>query len=293
MGVIRSCKKYCNIPIHLSTQATCINIESAKLWKELGVERIITGRELTVAEGGLMKRETGMEVEMFIHGAMCSAYSGNCTISNYTAGRDSNRGGCKQSCRFEYQVPGVKEKTTFMSSRDLNGVDLLPTFIRERIDSVKVEGRMKSQLYVAATCKAYRNAIDQFASGNWGEPVIEDCSYELSNVANRGFTHASLEQDACGNSITPKFSESPNKYRYIGSVLEVVDNRIYIQLKNPLRKHAEIEFIEQVGPNRIHTIEQISDFSGKEVQVGKQNQVVFFELEKIPKTGTIIREVCV
>lgn len=291
MGVIRACKQFCKIPIHLSTQATCINIESAKLWKEFGIDRIITGRELTVHEGGEMKKATGMEVEMFIHGAMCSAYSGNCTISNYTAGRDSNRGGCKQSCRFEYQFSESEEKTTFMSSRDLNGLELLPLFIREKIDSIKVEGRMKSQLYVASTCKAYRNALDEYAKGNWDESVKERGLYELSNVANRGFTHASLENDAGADSITPGFKESPNKYSFVGSVLESAGDVVYLQLKNPIRKNAQIEFVEKSGQNRLHTVGKISDFSGKELAVGKQNQVVCLEVEKAPAAGTIIREV--
>jgi putative protease len=292
MGVIRACMKFCKIPIHLSTQATCINIQSAKLWKEMGIDRIITGRELTVQEGGEMKRQTGLEVEMFIHGAMCSAYSGNCTISNYTAGRDSNRGGCKQSCRFEYQVPGIENKTTFMSSKDLLGLDLLPQFFKEEIDSIKVEGRMKSQLYVAATCKAYRNAIDHYAAQKWDQHVINEGLYELQNVANRGFTHASLEKDAEEDSITPMFRDSHNKYSFVGSVLHSDGERAYLQLKNPIQKESVIEFVTTRGTNQTLKVDKINDFSGAEIDKGKQNQIVYVPLQEKLEEGTIIREVC-
>ena len=105
-GVISHISKNSNLEIHLSTQASCLNVESAKMWKRLGVTRVVLGREVTVAEAGKIKRESGLEVEMFVHGSMCMAYSGNCVISNYTQGRDSNRGGCAHSCRFDYKLEG-------------------------------------------------------------------------------------------------------------------------------------------------------------------------------------------
>ena len=104
LGVMSVVQERSEIPIHLSTQASCLNLESAKAWKDLGVKRIILGREVSIDQAARIRKESGLEVEMFIHGAMCMAFSGNCTISNYTAGRDSNRGGCIQRCRFSYQI---------------------------------------------------------------------------------------------------------------------------------------------------------------------------------------------
>jgi putative protease len=147
LGVVRTVRSLSNIPVHISTQASTLNVEAAKLWKKAGASRIVLGREVSVKEAGKIKREAGIEIEMFIHGSMCMAYSGNCVISNFTQGRDSNRGGCAHSCRFEYSLEGLdtleKKKAYFMSSKDLEGLRVLPQFIEEGIDSLKIEGRMK------------------------------------------------------------------------------------------------------------------------------------------------------
>ena len=100
LGVLTVVQQHSKLPVHLSTQASCLNIHSAKVWKNLGIKRVVLGREVSLEEAGYIRKEVDIEIELFIHGAMCMAYSGNCTISNYTAGRDSNRGGCIQSCRF-------------------------------------------------------------------------------------------------------------------------------------------------------------------------------------------------
>ena len=110
IGVVETVKENTDIPIHLSTQASCLNVEAAKLWEKMGVKRVILGREASIADGALIKRILALEVELFIHGSMCMAYSGNCVISNYTQGRDSNRGGCAHSCRFEYELENENSK---------------------------------------------------------------------------------------------------------------------------------------------------------------------------------------
>ena len=102
LGVMTVVQQHSKLPVHLSTQASCINIHAAKAWKRLGAKRLVLGREVSLEEAGMIRKASGIEVELFVHGAMCTAYSGNCTISNYTSGRDSNRGGCVQSCRFYY-----------------------------------------------------------------------------------------------------------------------------------------------------------------------------------------------
>ncbi len=145
LGVIQTIKKHSSTPIHLSTQASCLNVSSAKFWKKQGVERVVLGREVSIKEAGKIKREAGVEVEMFVHGSMCMAYSGNCVISNFTQGRDSNRGGCAHSCRFEYSLKfeneEEKRRAYFMSSKDLNGLAHLEEFIKEGIDSIKGGGK--------------------------------------------------------------------------------------------------------------------------------------------------------
>ena len=134
LGVVRTVRSVSKIPIHLSTQASCLNIQSALFWKKMGVQRIVLGREVSLEEASQIKKETGLEIELFIHGSMCMAYSGNCVISNYTSGRDSNRGGCAHSCRFEYTLEGKEDsgnkkelKSFFMSSKVSGYGRLRPT----------------------------------------------------------------------------------------------------------------------------------------------------------------------
>ena len=110
LGVVQLVKENSKIPVHLSTQAFVLNSYHARIWKNLGVKRIVLGRELSIKQAAKIKQETAIEVELFIHGAMCMSYSGHCTISNYTAGRDSNRGGCIQSCRHIYNIQDSKNK---------------------------------------------------------------------------------------------------------------------------------------------------------------------------------------
>lgn len=150
LGVMSVIQKHSRIPIHLSTQASCLNSWSARFWKQMGATRVILGREVSIAEAESIGREVGIEVELFIHGAMCSAYSGHCVISNYTAGRDSNRGGCVQSCRMPYEVVSNNEVVnlqtpvpaqTLLSSKDLRGLRLLPKFLESGIASAKKIGR--------------------------------------------------------------------------------------------------------------------------------------------------------
>ncbi len=287
LGVVTEVTQYCNIPVHLSTQASCLNVSSAKVWKALGVERVIVGRELTVEETSTIKREAGMEVEMFIHGAMCSAYSGNCTISNYTAGRDSNRGGCKQSCRFDYSMESSEEDLTFMSSKDLMGINYLPEFIESEIDSVKIEGRMKSELYVAITCKSYRTAIDASVAGGFEKTAAWE--EELNRAPNRGFTEASLRKEAEDDSISRVFKENPNKYNFLGTVLDVDFGKMFIHLKNPIRKGEKIEIMTFLGENKVCQFDQMSDYVGNNIEAGRQNQIIVVDPVEGVLSGMVVR----
>jgi U32 family peptidase len=286
-GVMSIAKRHCNIPLHVSTQASCINEASAKLWKELGAVRIITGRELSVEEGARLARAVDMEVEMFIHGAMCSAYSGHCTISNYTAGRDSNRGGCKQSCRFVFDVNGGAQ-STLMSSKDLNGLKLAGEFSRHRIDSLKIEGRMKSCLYVASCCKAYREALDAILAH---EPIPERCQKELESFSHRGYTEASLGGVRAGaDSIMDQRNEDEGlRCSWIGHVVSVDELYAYIQLKNPVQLGEVVEVMTFRGENILLNTQELISFDGRVLTMGKQESVLRVARENI-EVGMMLRK---
>jgi putative protease len=226
LGVVETVRRSCQIPIHLSTQASCLNSYAAKFWRDMGVTRLVLGREVTLSEAKKIKEATNLEIEMFIHGSLCMSYSGNCVISNYTQGRDSNRGGCAHSCRFEYSLNDEKENLNsfFMSSKDLEGVRLIAQFAAAGIDSVKIEGRMKSHHYAGTVSKVYREALDFYKyHGHFDTPQIYFWEQELRKLAHRDYTQASLLTAADNDSIFDERDHSEQEYVVIAIVREVIE----------------------------------------------------------------------
>lgn len=183
-------KNKIKLPIHISTQYSSVNYETVKFWKNLGVERVVLGRECSKDEIKEIIDKTGVEIETFVHGAMCSSYSGRCVLSNYFTGRDANRGGCAQICRWNFDLIGDGKKidspTKFtMSSKDLCMLEYIPDMIDIGIRSLKVEGRMRSIYYIATVINNYRRAIDDYYNGTLTNDKIKKYRMELNNVANR------------------------------------------------------------------------------------------------------------
>ena len=179
-----------NIPIHISTQYSTVNYEAVKFFKELGVERVVLGRECSRDEIKKIIDETGLEVECFIHGAMCASYSGRCVLSNYFTNRDANRGGCAQICRWDFNLIKddkiVDDKIKFtMCSKDLCMLENIPDMIDIGISSLKIEGRMRSIYYIAMVINSYRRVIDHYYNGTLTDSVIKKYRHELNKVANR------------------------------------------------------------------------------------------------------------
>jgi U32 family peptidase len=186
------------MPIHLSTQANCTNRKSAEFWFRQGVKRIVLAREMTLDEISDTSSDGGYETEVFVHGAMCISYSGRCYLSSYMADRGANLGDCAQPCRWKYSI--VEEKrpneffdvfeegglTSVMSSRDLCMIQYIPELISAGVDAWKIEGRMKSQYYVAAVTRIYREAIDAFFENDVYE-YQDKWVDELEKVSHRGY----------------------------------------------------------------------------------------------------------
>ncbi|MDA8792633.1 U32 family peptidase [Bacteriovoracaceae bacterium] len=299
LGLISFISEFNLIPIHLSTQASCLNSSAGQFWKKHGVKRLILGRETSLAEASEIKRDTGLEVELFIHGSMCMSYSGNCTISNFTQGRDSNRGGCAQSCRFEYSFKEVNEKNNedkfsleksksyFMSSKDLNGIDLIPEYYNYKIDSVKVEGRMKSEFYAGLTAKAYREAIDLVGAGKTMEfnqrlPILNNY---LNKYSHRSYTHASLLEKAQVDSIyDERESEVEGQHNYVGKSLGLYkDNYLMMSVKKKFTIGCLLEFHLFSGENVTTKVGEILDLDLERIEKPKPSSVVLIPLnDKIP-----------
>lgn len=184
-------KNKLNLKVHISTQASTLNTEAVEFWKSLGAERVVLARELSRDEIKDIIDKTGMEVECFIHGAMCSSYSGRCVLSNYLTGRDANRGGCAQICRWEFPLYDknnniIESDTKFTaSSKDLMMIDYIKDMIEIGVSSLKVEGRMRSNYYVATVINTYRNMIDDYYSNNLTDEKTRHYKKVLERVANR------------------------------------------------------------------------------------------------------------
>lgn len=259
LGVIEEIKRTISTPIHLSTQASCLNSYSAQFWKERGVRRIILGREASLAEASLIKRTINIEVEVFIHGALCMAHSGHCVISNYTEGRDSNRGGCAHSCRFEYTLSSEhsKVKKTFMSSQDLMGVELLKTCLDLGIDSLKIEGRMKGTYYLSAVTKAYVEARRDPT-----RKMLEEQRQELEKIDHRQYTSGYLEgKPTKMNTFEEGRERAP--FTVVGIVRDIfIDQFILMEVKTIFTVPVTLEVLTFRGGNIFISLKVLEDIDG-------------------------------
>ena len=299
LGVIKTVMENSNIPVHLSTQASCLNTESAKMWKKMGVERIVVGREVSVAEAGKIKKEADIEIEMFVHGSMCMAYSGNCVISNFTQGRDSNRGGCAHSCRFEYSIErddldsNEKKKAFFMSSKDLNGLKALSEYIEHEIDSIKVEGRMKSHLYAGTMSKVYSEALEYYKeNGNFLSQDLVNWDRELAKVTHRSYADANLQTKADESTIfNEREVSSDSDYVMVGRVVDVMEDEfIVIEVRNAFNIDDELELLPFVGKVEVIKIERIVDLNQNEQQRSKPSTLVKLPYVAGAETNNILRK---
>lgn len=297
LGVVKTVRELSSIPVHVSTQASTLNVEAAKLWKNMGASRIVLGREVSIEEAGKIREEAQIEIEMFIHGSMCMAYSGHCVISNFTQGRDSNRGGCAHSCRFEYSLEGIdtleKKKAYFMSSKDLEGLRLLPEFIKHGIDSLKVEGRMKSHLYAGTMSKIYSEALEFYAGhGHFLSDDLLSWEAELSKVSHRSYTEASLMEKAGANSI---FNERENTvesdWHMVGSVVEVNPKAgVVIEVRNAFNQGDELEFLPFRGAAIKVVAHEIMDISMKGLLRTKPSTLVRLPYNEMIRPYYLIRQ---
>lgn len=177
-------EKYPQIEVHLSTQASVTNKEAAKFYKKAGVDRIVLARELSKNEIKDIIDETKLDIEIFIHGAMCTFYSGRCVLSNHITNRDSNRGGCSQVCRFAFDFPHKQQEFT-CATKDLNMINNIQSLIEIKVKSLKVEGRMRSVYYLATVIGTYRKIIDAYYLGTLTPDLIIKANTILERVSNR------------------------------------------------------------------------------------------------------------
>lgn len=246
-----------NAEIHLSTQANMTNYMTAKFWQSQGVSRIVLARELSFDEIRKIYDEIGsqMEIEAFIHGAMCISYSGRCLLSNFMIERDANRGECAHPCRWKYQLveekrPGVyypieedERGTYIMNSKDLCMIEHIPEIIKSGITSLKIEGRMKSMFYVATVVRAYRKAIDSYLADPDNYKFDNTWLEELNKASNREFTtgfYLDKPDNEDQNYVTNAYSR---EYDFLGVVREYDESTsmALVEQRNKINVGDEIE----------------------------------------------------
>jgi len=305
-GVLRTASRYApDLPITISTQASVCNYETAEFYKEMGVKRIVMARELPLEEIVEIKRRVDIEIEMFIHGAMCVSYSGRCLLSHYMTGRSGNRGECAHPCRYQYTLQEEKrpgefypihedEKGTYiLNSRDLCLIEYIPQLLDAGIDVFKVEGRMKSPLYAASTASVYRSAIDRYSETNqgftWEE--IDGWVNELSGTASRPFTNGFIEgESALLQDINKDISHL--RVEFCG----VVKDYHYEQKLLEIEQRANFgpgEDLELMIPGKgiqVLELSSIYDIQGRKMDRARHpRQRVFIPMDEPIPEGSILR----
>ncbi|MCY8345059.1 U32 family peptidase [Bacillus haynesii] len=292
--IIETCRRVApKLEVHLSTQQSLSNWKAVQFWKEEGLERVVLARETSALEIREMKEKVDIEIETFIHGAMCIAYSGRCVLSNHMTARDSNRGGCCQSCRWDYdlyQTDGANALPLYeegdapfaMSPKDLKLIESIPQMIEMGIDSLKIEGRMKSIHYIATVVSVYRKVIDAYCADPENFVIKEEWLKELDKCANRDTAPAFFEG-------TPGYEEQmfgvhgkKTTYDFVGLVLDYDEETkmVTLQQRNFFKSGDEVEFFGPEIENFTCKIDTIWDEKGNVLDAARHPlQIVKFRVD--------------
>ncbi len=306
-GLFLVAKEVCpEIDIHISTQANNVNYMTFRFWHQLGAARVVTGRELSLKEIEEIRAQIPeeMEIETFVHGAMCISYSGRCLLSNYFTGRDANQGACTHPCRWKYAVveekrPGEylpvyeNERGTFLfNSKDLCMIEHLPDLIHAKIDSLKIEGRMKTALYVATVARTYRKALDDYKKSPqlyldqmpWYLDQISNCTYRQFTT---GFFYGKPSEEAQIYDNNTYIKE----YTYLGIVGDVrEDGTFSLQQRNKFSVGETIEIMKPDGRDLETMVEGIWSEEGEPQESAPHaKQRLWVKLSVCPEPMDILR----
>ena len=306
-GMFMIAREVCpEIDIHISTQANNVNYMTFLFWQEQGAARVVTGIELSLEEIRQIRDHIpdSLEIETFVHGAMCISYSGRCLLSNFFTGRDANQGACTHPCRWKYSVveetrPGEympvyeNERGTYIfNSKDLCMIDHLPDLVEAGVDSLKIEGRMKTALYVATVARTYRKALDDLAQGRevyeknlpWYEQQITGCTYRRFTT---GFFYGKPDDTAqIYDSNTYE-----KDYVYLGITGKADENGVFdLEQKNKFSVGEIIEIMKPDGRNIETVVEGIWDLEGNEQESAPHaRQALKVKLRDIPDEMDLLR----
>ncbi|MDE6568180.1 MAG: U32 family peptidase [Lachnospiraceae bacterium] len=306
-GVFTIAQEICpEIEIHVSTQSNNVNYETYLFWQRLGAKRVVSARELSIQEISDIRAHIppDLEIETFVHGAMCISYSGRCLLSNYFTGRDANLGACTHPCRWKYYImeesrPGeylpVEENergTYIFNSKDLCMIGHIPDLVKAGIDSFKIEGRMKTALYVADVARTYRQAIDDyFISPEQYESRIPYYESEISKCTYRQFTTGFFYGAPTHEAQIYDNNTYVRGYRYLGLAGKPdLDGYVTIEQRNKFSVGDEVEIMKPSGEDMAVTVQSMLDEYGKEVEsCPHPKQVIRVKFSQIPEEMDLIR----
>ena len=306
LGVFMLCRKLIpNMELHISTQANNTNWATVNAWKELGAKRVVLAREMSLREIREIREKCDVDLEMFMHGAMCISYSGRCLLSNYFTGRDSNRGSCAQSCRWKYALveetrPGkyfpIEEDergTYIMNSKDMCLMPHIKDVIESGVDSLKIEGRMKSVHYAASVTKAYRLAIDSYFADPKNFTVKQEWMDELEKVSHRAYTTGFYyHQPDADDQIYGKTSYDQTS-DFVGLVrsYDPATGYAVVEQRNNMKVGQEIEVFQPTGPlYRQKITSMIDNETNEEISVAPHpQQIIRMKMEQPVEEYTILR----
>ena len=293
------------LEIHLSTQASSTNYETFEFWKELGLTRVVLAREVSMAELAEIRKRTSVEIEAFVHGAMCISYSGRCVLSNHMSHRDANRGGCSQSCRWKYNLydmPFGQERRSLkgeipeefsMSAVDMCMIENIPDMIENGVDSLKIEGRMKSIHYVSTVTNCYKAAVDAYMeSPEKFEAIKEDLIDELWKVAQRELATGFYYQTPTENEQLFGARRKIPQYKFVGEVVAFDPKNMIatIRQRNVILEGDAVEFY---GPGFRHFecyIKDLHDSEGNKIErAPKPMELLTITVPQAVKPGDMIR----
>jgi putative protease len=303
LGVMEYAKKYApKVPIHVSTQANVTNKYTAKLFADLGAKRIVLARELSLPEIKEIRNylPQNIELEAFVHGAMCISYSGRCLLSNYLTGRDGNRGACVQACRWEYTIREKSRQgdgyeiqeddrgTYILNSKDLNMLAYLKDLSDAGVESFKIEGRMKSQYYVANIVNAYRRALDALLNGKRIPKNLEEEPFKSSHRQyTTGFYLGAKDKEYLISSLPVQTHD------FVALILEdAKEGRVLIEQRNRFEINDELEVLSPNDAfNKKIKVKKIQTSDGEDIDDAKNVQERLYLYTKLPlKTNDILRK---
>lgn len=291
------------LPVHLSTQANTTNAEAVRFWRDQGVQRIILARELNLKEIGEIAADVpDMELEIFIHGAMCMAYSGRCFLSAFRNRRSANEGDCSQPCRWEYLLnestrpndPLVLEEderyTYLLSSKDLCLIEYLPDVLASGVTSVKIEGRMKSSYYVAVVTRTYRQALDVLIKQKEKYKYRREWMDELTKISNRGYTTGFAFAKEKINETSPEI-KYVQTHEPAGVVLEydAVKKRVLLNVRNRIQAGNQLEVLlpDDVIPLMTN---EMTDKNGNKLSEAHSGSEIYLPVEREIPPGIFTRQ---